>query len=83
MQPSGIEVEVPTRNLLDPHNLVANKEIVDFLDQNIQAEFRESYLKLKHGNKVSRNDILKLQSHIAELMENKEWINQDLKNEDN
>lgn len=83
MQPYGMEAEVPTKNRLDPHHIAADKELIDFLDAKIQTEYRETYLKMKHGLKVPKQDIVKLKSHINDLMEKRSWKKQDLKNEDN
>lgn len=83
MQPFGMETELPNRSPTDPFNLVADKELIDFLDINIQSEFRETYLKIKHGLKVSRQESNKLKAHITEIMEKYSWTNQVQKNEDN
>ena len=50
-----------------------NQELINFFDTNIQSEFRESYLKLKHGSKISKLDLKKLQQHILNLMETHNW----------
>ena len=53
----------------DPSNLVGSKEIIDFLDANVtKPEFREIYLKLKNGARVSSVLVKKLRKHIKELM---------------
>lgn len=52
------------------HVLADNKEIIEFLDAHISYEYRESYLKLKHGDKIPKNQLTKLQKHVEELMEN-------------
>jgi DNA-directed RNA polymerase specialized sigma24 family protein len=83
MQPYGMETELPNKNPTDPLNLVTNKELIDFLDINIESEYRETYLKIKHGTKVSRQDTTRLKSHIEEIMEKYSWKNPDQKNEDN
>jgi len=65
VQPSYI----PDESLLDSKDnfsmLMQNKEIVDFLDINIQSEYRESYLKLKHGLKINKQQLEKLKKHIT------------------
>lgn len=49
-----------------------NKEIVDFLDKNIiKPEYREYYLKLKHGSKISKNILQKLKTYILSLLDNR------------
>jgi hypothetical protein len=73
-------------NHLAPSNTdsVENKELIDFLDTFVQLEYRENYLKLKHGIKLNKSDLKKLQSHIQNLMENHNWnLNHRPKKEDN
>ena len=86
MQPSYIDNNHHGSNLQiqDFTKLIQNQEIVTFLDENIQPEFRESYLKLKHGSKITKQHLVKLQKHIFSIMESSKWhqiIRQ--KNEDN
>lgn len=70
--------------LSGPQQTIDNNEIINFLDTNIKAEYRDSYLKLKHNNKINKSDLIKLQKHIKELMENKGWKPIEFpKNEDN
>jgi hypothetical protein len=52
---------------------IQNQELIKFLDDNIETEYRENYLKLKHGVKVPKQQLNKLRKHITHLMENKEW----------
>jgi DNA-directed RNA polymerase specialized sigma24 family protein len=82
MQPFGMETEVANKSPADPFGLAANKELIDFLDQNIQSEYRETYLKMKHGLKVSKQETLKLKTHISTLMEKNSWKRTLPKNED-
>jgi len=85
MQPSHIDqdLSIPNLQISDSTNFIQNKEIISFLDENIQSEFRESYLKLKHGTNIPKQQLIKLQKHIAQLMENKKWEIQPPKKEDN
>lgn len=62
---------------------IQNQEIIKFLDDNIETEYREIYLKLKHGLKIPKNNLTKLQKHIADLMEKYQWDLTDPENEDN
>lgn len=48
-------------------------EIVSFLDSNIRSEYRESYLKLKHNQKINKSELNKLKKHIVEIMKEHEW----------
>jgi DNA-directed RNA polymerase specialized sigma24 family protein len=85
IQPKYIEDEsAHTCKKSDLSSIIQNQEIIDFLDNNIQNEYREGYLKLKHGLKIPKQQLIKLQNHIAKLMENQQWkINQLHENEDN
>jgi DNA-directed RNA polymerase specialized sigma24 family protein len=74
VQPSYIEDENNHfSNSSDLSNLIQNQEIISFLDQNIKNEYREHYLKLKHGIKIPKQQLNKLQNHILKLMENTKW----------
>lgn len=80
MQPTHIDNDTnpPPSNPILP--AIQNKEIINLLDDHIQPEYRENYLKLKHGTKIPKSQLTKLQKHIAEILENLEWHP---KNEDN
>lgn len=63
---------------------IQNQEIIKILDQNIQTEYRESYLKLKHGTKIPKQQLIKLQKHILEILKDKKWQHPNhQENEDN
>lgn len=70
MQPHQIEDESSlgsyNRNFVDS---ISDKELIIFLDQNIESEYREDYLRLKHGEKVTKNKLQKLQNHVLQLIE--------------
>lgn len=85
IQPTYIENHLNTAHNNEDLNIsVANKELMTFLDKYIQLEFRESYLKLTHGTKISKADLKKLQTHIFQLMEEHNWkIESFQKNVDN
>jgi hypothetical protein len=85
MQPSYIEPEHHNSRLQtnDFTHLIQNQEIIKFLDENIHADYRESYLKLKHGSKIPKQQLVKLQKHIFKLMENSSWPTNQPENEDN
>jgi hypothetical protein len=84
MQPSHIEHDIHHCKNQNFTTLIQNQEIIKFLDQNIQSEHRECYLKLKHGHKIPKQQLNKLQKHISELMEKREWQQITLpENEDN
>lgn len=52
----------------DTNDSIANQEIIDFIENNINGEHRTIYLKLKNGNKISKSDSSKLITKIQELM---------------
>lgn len=67
MQPTYIEHDIQNEanNLIES---IQNQEIIKFLDENVSAEYRENYLKLKHGDKILKQQLVKLQNHIQSLM---------------
>lgn len=71
VQPSYIENDniVPDNN--EFLSSVQNQEIITYLDNNINSEYRESYLKLKHGVKIPKNELIKLQEHVKNLLNHK------------
>ena len=48
-------------------DFIQNQEIINFLDNNIESEFRENYLKLKHGVKIPKSQLIKLQKYIIHI----------------
>jgi len=66
MKPSYIEHDIQNNNSLI--NNIQNDEIIKFLDDHVSFEYREIYLKLKHGDKIPKQQLTKLQNHIATLM---------------
>jgi len=85
IQPSYIDTSIhQSPHKTDFDTAIQNKELVKFLDIHIQAEYRESYLKLKHGSKISKLDLKRLQAHIFSLMETHNWKPETFQeNEDN
>lgn len=66
MKPSHIDYDITNpSSMLDS---ISDNEIIKFLDQNIYSEYRETYLRLKHGEKITKQKLSKLQNHIAFLM---------------
>lgn len=78
MKPSHIDYDITNPfSLLDN---ISDNEIIKFLDQHIYSEFRETYLRLKHGEKITKQKLIKLQNHIAFLM--KEFNKSESPNDD-
>jgi hypothetical protein len=75
MQPTHIEQDLHENKLHSNNfiNVIQNQEIITFLDENISGEYRETYLKLKHGTKIPKQQLNKLQKYIFKLMENSKW----------
>lgn len=70
MQPSYIDKE-PESSHSSSSDLVesiSNKEVLEFLDLNVSSEHRENYLKLKHGLKIPKQQLLKLKQYIQNLI---------------
>lgn len=75
MKPVGIEdlkeqnVSVPKlathQTILD---MVSDQQILKLLDEHIPAQHRSTYLKLKFGDKVYKNDLNKLINCIKEIL---------------
>lgn len=47
---------------------LSSKEIIKILDEKIPQKYREIYLKLKHGSKISKKDSLELYEVIKEIL---------------
>lgn len=45
---------------------ISNSELLNKIEKKLRGEYREIYLKIKHGTKVNRADINKLQKFIKE-----------------
>lgn len=68
MKPSSIEESAELSSSDSLINAISNKQILDLLDREIQTEFRETYLKLKHGEKVYKSELDKLTKHIKNIL---------------
>jgi hypothetical protein len=70
MKPTTIEDQSLLRNKdsEDFQDIMGNKELIKKLDEQLKGDHREIYLRLKHGIKVHKSDIKKLQKHIQEII---------------
>lgn len=72
MKPVGMEdvkdVPQPHNKLADIPDTVFNQQIIDLLDQHIPAQYRETYLRLKYGEKIYKSDMNKLQAVILQIL---------------
>jgi hypothetical protein len=73
IQPGYIESNTAFSPSTTIEPLLENKELIQFLDSHVQSEYREIYLKLKHGLKINKGDLKKLQNHIVKIMEDNNW----------
>jgi len=64
MKPGYIEDYDPEQSNNNFIESISNQEIIDYLETNLPTKYREIYLKLKHGSKISKNDKTKLQNYI-------------------
>lgn len=64
MQPSYIENKEPQNQKENFISNLTNQEIIDRIEENLPTKYRDTYLKMKHGMKVPKNDKIKLQNYI-------------------
>lgn len=77
MRPNNIENENHSlKSSKDISDIISNTELLKIIEDNIETKYRETYLKLKGGSKVAKQDLLKLQGHISHILQNKK-INED------
>lgn len=69
MKPSYIEHDIE-QNKLSILDNISNQELSDYIEKNIPTKYRETYLKLKNGCKVSRSDLDKLKEQIKHIIDN-------------
>lgn len=72
MKPTNIDNEHNSqlKNSTNIINYLSNSELLSIIEDNIEIRHRETYLKLKGGSKVAKQDLLKLQDHIAHILQN-------------
>jgi hypothetical protein len=73
MKPVGMEdvndySYSPPSKSPDVSDLVFNQQIIDLLDQHIPSSCRETYLRLKYGEKIYKTDMTKLYSVIQDIL---------------
>ncbi len=54
----------------DLFSTISNSELISIIENKIETKYRETYLRLKGGAKVNKQDLLKLQDHIAHILQN-------------
>lgn len=66
MKPCSIEYDHSTDD--DLSLFISNGELVDLIESKISTKYRETFLRLKGGSKVSKSDVLKLREHILSII---------------
>lgn len=70
MQPVDIDnVEHKHHSVNYVVDILSNNEIINIIENNIHSKYRETYLKLKGGGKILKQDLLQLQEHIKTILE--------------
>lgn len=73
MKPIGMEdVQHSSPSMVVENNIlsqIADQQIIDLLDKEIPAPYRETYLKLKYGDKVYKAEMTKLYNIIIEILQ--------------
>jgi DNA-directed RNA polymerase specialized sigma24 family protein len=69
MQPIYIENKDPEnkQNFIDH---LSNQELIDKIEQILPIKYRETFLKIKYGNKVLKNEKVKLQNYLKKRFRN-------------
>ena len=71
MKPLNIDNEGHNlKSSTDISDILSNKELINLIESNLETKYRETYLKLKGGNKIHKKDLVKLQDHIAHILQN-------------
>jgi hypothetical protein len=69
MHPSSINDQ--TNTLHNDNNIsdnISNNEIINIIENKIHTKYRETYLKIKGGAKVSKTETIKLKRHIEKIL---------------
>jgi len=69
MQPTSIdntEHELKSKSTI--FDFISNNELINLIETKIHIKYRETYLKLKGGSKVHKQDMIQLQNHIKEIL---------------
>tara|TARA_R100001163_G_scaffold65518_1_gene63043 strand:+ start:469 stop:1113 length:645 start_codon:yes stop_codon:yes gene_type:complete len=64
MRPVDIENTSSPSKALDVEDIVDNNEILNIIDIKIPTQYRDLYLKFRHGDKITKNDQKKIISVI-------------------
>lgn len=71
MQPVHIENDNSSSQISTNFtNLLSDAEILSLIENNLSIQYRETYLRLKGGSKVNKQDLIKLRDHISHILHN-------------
>lgn len=65
---SSISENYDVSSAYDLSNDISNKEIFDLLENNLSYQYREVFLKLKHGEKVLSVDLQKFKKEVDRIL---------------
>ena len=73
MKPVGIEdlkeTQKSFQNHFDVGEIVNRKQIIRILDEHVPAPYRETYLRLKYGERIYKSDLNKLLEVTNKILE--------------
>jgi hypothetical protein len=75
MSPALLDHELYTAKDLSDN--VADLEMLKEIEMNLTGEYREYYLRLKNGEKLSKQKLEKLKAHIKSIINYEEDSNDD------
>jgi len=67
MKPCSIEYDHQADG--DLSSFIGNGELLNLIESKISTKYRETFLRLKGGSKVSKSEILKLREHILSIID--------------
>lgn len=67
IQPSYIDKIDPASNQ-DFVDNISDQQLINFIEENLPVKYRSTYLKLKYGQKVVKNEKVKLQNFIKKKL---------------
>lgn len=70
MHPSNVEMSDNIDNKNNFLDTISNKEILSIIEDNISTKYREYYLKLRAGVRISKKELDKLKEHILYILKN-------------
>jgi hypothetical protein len=68
MKPVDIENTPSHSKCLDVEDIVDNAEVLNIIDIKMPTQYRDLYLKLRHGDKITKNDQKKVISIIQTIL---------------